>query len=191
MPGPPRLHGDAGPPAGLVVAGNLARVERVGHVLTGQVLASDHPDAGLLIDLPYERLLDGFAWLDAAAGKRPMLVIPGHHDHPAVRGDTDTQRLSDLPRRWHPARRHQREPGRPRHLPHRLRRHRRIDRAARYRHRRTTDRNVGGKVVHDEHCAWGHATPVSHGLVVEAELEDAQLSLALAEAEQAREWVAE
>ena len=32
---------------------------------------------------------------------------------------------------------------------------------------------------------------ISDGLVVEAELEDAQLSLALAEAEQAREWVAE
>src|SRR5262249_14706907 len=122
----------------------------------------------------------------------PPLPPPRAPHPPPPAGVKPTPRpLNPPPRRWHPARSHQREPGRRRHLPHRLRCHRRIHRATRYRHRRTADRNVGGKVGHDEHCAWGHATPVSHGLVVEAELEDAQLSLALAEAEQARDGVRE
>ena len=70
--GLPWVKVDAGPPAGLVVAGAAVGVERVGHVLAGQVLAVNDASAGFLGDLADQRLLDGLAVLDGAAGEGPL-----------------------------------------------------------------------------------------------------------------------
>jgi hypothetical protein len=60
-------------------------------LLGGQVLAGHDPGAGFLGDRPSQRLLDGFAIINGAAGEGPLLAIPGDHDHLAVFGEAQAE----------------------------------------------------------------------------------------------------
>ena len=100
---PPRIDGDTGPPAGLVVADGTVGVGRIGHMLAGQILMGDHRGAGFLSELTDQGLRRGFPRLDGATRECPPAVVPRDHHHPAFAGEADTQRLSDPRDRRHPA----------------------------------------------------------------------------------------
>ena len=138
VPGLPRVEFNPCPPAGLVVARDAVGVERVGDVLTGQVLAAHDAGAGLLHDLPDQRLLDRLAVLDGAAGKAPLSAVPGDHHHHALSGETEPECLGHKARRWHPSGCHQGEPAGPKHLLNLdgKRGHGRVHRAVRFGQRR-------------------------------------------------------
>ena len=108
--GLPGVAVDPRPPAALVVAGDAVGVERVSDVLAGQVLAAHDAGAGLLGDLPDQRLLDRFAVLDGAAREGPLPTVHGDHHHQAVGGEAQPECLGDQLRRWHPSGCHQGEP---------------------------------------------------------------------------------
>jgi hypothetical protein len=75
-------------------------------VLAGQVLATRDADAGLLGDLPDQRLLDRLAVLDGATRQGPLPTIQGDQHHQAIGGETEPERLGDQLRRRHPPGRH-------------------------------------------------------------------------------------
>jgi hypothetical protein len=102
-PGAARDRARPAPTSGSGSSWRCRWVERVSDVLAGQVLAAHDAGAGLLGDLPDQRLLDRFAVLDGAARQGPSPTVHGDHHHQAVGGEAQPECLGDQLRRWPPS----------------------------------------------------------------------------------------